>query len=129
MAAKYGSLDVAKLLLHPRVTADSAGKNGLTPLHVAAHSDNQEVALLLLEKGASPHATTKNGYTSLHITAKKNQMRKRHVVTKQSMNPHLASQEGHTDMATSLLDKGANVHQEWTHSLTCHSPGGQSECC
>ena len=34
-------------------------QNGLTPLHVAAHYDNQEVALLLLEKGASPHATAK----------------------------------------------------------------------
>lgn len=34
-------------------------QNGLTPLHVAAHYDNQEVALLLLEKEASPHATAK----------------------------------------------------------------------
>lgn len=34
-------------------------QNGLTPLHVAAHYDNQKVALLLLEKGASPHATAK----------------------------------------------------------------------
>lgn len=34
-------------------------QNGLTPLHVAAHYDNQKVALLLLEKGASPHAPAK----------------------------------------------------------------------
>lgn len=34
-------------------------QNGLTPLHVAAHYDNQKVAMLLLEKGASPHATAK----------------------------------------------------------------------
>lgn len=34
-------------------------QNGLTPLHVAAHYDNQDVALLLLDKGASPHATAK----------------------------------------------------------------------
>lgn len=32
---------------------------GLTPLHVAAHYDNQQVAMLLLDKGASPHATAK----------------------------------------------------------------------
>lgn len=32
---------------------------GLTPLHVAAHYDNQQVALMLLDKGASPHATAK----------------------------------------------------------------------
>lgn len=34
-------------------------QNGLTPLHVAAHYDNQAVALLLLDKGASPHAVAK----------------------------------------------------------------------
>lgn len=108
VAAKYGSLDVAKLLLQRKALPDDAGKvswryciyciiilflflllisvtytvysetlfhnrniiksynqilfllqNGLTPLHVAAHYDNQEVALLLLDKGASPHATAK----------------------------------------------------------------------
>lgn len=34
-------------------------QNGLTPLHVAAHYDNQKVALLLLDKGASPHTMAK----------------------------------------------------------------------
>lgn len=41
------------------LTPDPPFQNGLTPLHVAAHYDNQKVALLLLEKGASPHATAK----------------------------------------------------------------------
>lgn len=106
VAAKYGSLDVAKLLLQRGAPPDCAGKvssiilrnpqnphrfyliiqerltrsviyifngvllsalcviahplqNGLTPLHVAAHYDNQRVALLLLDKGASPHTTAK----------------------------------------------------------------------
>lgn len=49
-------------------------QNGVTPLHVASHYDNQNVALLLLENGASPHATAKNGHTPLHIAAKKNQV-------------------------------------------------------
>lgn len=34
-------------------------QSGLTPLHVAAHYDNQKVALLLLNQGASPHAAAK----------------------------------------------------------------------
>ncbi|OBS59005.1 hypothetical protein A6R68_09870, partial [Neotoma lepida] len=72
VAAKYGSLDVAKLLLQRRAAADSAGKNGLTPLHVAAHYDNQKVALLLLEKGASPHATAKHGAKPNATTANGN---------------------------------------------------------
>ena len=53
---------------------DAEGKNGVTPLHVAVHYDNQAVAMLLLERQGSPHATAKNGYTPLHISAKKNQI-------------------------------------------------------
>lgn len=49
-------------------------QNGVTPLHVASHYDNQAVALMLLDKQASPHATAKNGHTPLHIAAKKNQV-------------------------------------------------------
>uniref|UniRef100_A0A8C3NKC6 Uncharacterized protein n=1 Tax=Geospiza parvula TaxID=87175 RepID=A0A8C3NKC6_GEOPR len=129
VAAKYGSLEVAKLLLQRRACPDSAGKNGLTPLHVAAHYDNQKVALLLLEKGASPHATAKNGYTPLHIAAKKNQMQiattllnygaETNILTKQGVTPlHLASQEGHTDMVTLLLEKGSNIHVATKAGLT-----------
>ena len=66
------------------------GKNGVTPLHVAAHYDHQNVALLLLDKGASPHAAANNGYTPLHITSKKNQL----------------------DIATSLLEYGAKTDAE-----------------
>lgn len=74
LAAKYGHLNVARLLLQRDAPADAQGKNGVTPLHVAAHYDHQPVALLLLDKGASPHATAKNGHTPLHIAARKNQV-------------------------------------------------------
>uniref|UniRef100_A0A8K9WMI5 Ankyrin 2a, neuronal n=1 Tax=Oncorhynchus mykiss TaxID=8022 RepID=A0A8K9WMI5_ONCMY len=104
-------------------------QNGLTPLHVAAHYDNQQVALLLLDKGASPHATAKNGYTPLHIAAKKNQTSvassllqygaETNVLTKQGVTPlHLASQEGHSDMTSLLLDKGAHVNTPTKSGLT-----------
>ncbi|XP_052358206.1 LOW QUALITY PROTEIN: ankyrin-2-like, partial [Oncorhynchus keta] len=103
--------------------------NGLTPLHVAAHYDNQQVALLLLDKGASPHATAKNGYTPLHIAAKKNQTSvassllqygaETNVLTKQGVTPlHLASQEGHSDMTSLLLGKGAHVNTSTKSGLT-----------
>lgn len=64
---------MARLLLQRDAPANAQGKNGVTPLHVAAHYDHQPVALLLLDKGASPHATAKNGHTPLHIAARKNQ--------------------------------------------------------
>ncbi|MGH0124104.1 UNVERIFIED_CONTAM: hypothetical protein FKN15_018185 [Acipenser sinensis] len=95
--------------------------SGLTPLHVAAHYDNQKVALLLLDQGASPHAAAKNGYTPLHIAAKKNQMdiattlleygADTNAITRQGISPvHLAAQEGNVDMVSLLLARNANVN-------------------
>uniref|UniRef100_A0A671Z148 Ankyrin 3 n=1 Tax=Sparus aurata TaxID=8175 RepID=A0A671Z148_SPAAU len=121
VAAKYGKMEVASLLLQKRAAPDAAGKSGLTPLHVAAHYDNQRVALLLLDQGASPHAAAKNGYTPLHIAAKKNQMdigttlleygADTNAVTRQGIGPiHLAAQEGSVDLVSLLLAKNANVN-------------------
>ncbi|XP_013885254.1 ankyrin-3-like isoform X16 [Austrofundulus limnaeus] len=121
VAAKYGKMEVASLLLQRKAPPDAAGKSGLTPLHVAAHYDNQRVALLLLDQGASPHAAAKNGYTPLHIAAKKNQMdigttlleygADTNAVTRQGISPiHLAAQEGSVDLVSLLLAKNADVN-------------------
>ena len=59
IAAKYGHIKVARLLLQKDADPNVQGKNGLTPLHVATHYNNVNVALLLLESGASPHVTAK----------------------------------------------------------------------
>uniref|UniRef100_A0A286XZN2 Ankyrin 3 n=1 Tax=Cavia porcellus TaxID=10141 RepID=A0A286XZN2_CAVPO len=104
-------------------------QSGLTPLHVAAHYDNQKVALLLLDQGASPHAAAKNGYTPLHIAAKKNQMdiattlleygADANAVTRQGIaSVHLAAQEGHVDMVSLLLSRNANVNLSNKSGLT-----------
>src|SRR6218665_1206667 len=74
MAAKYGNINVARLLIDRKAPIDAQGKNNVTPLHCAAHYDHPNIALLLLEKRADPHAIAKNGYTPLHIAARKNQM-------------------------------------------------------
>ncbi|XP_031672372.1 LOW QUALITY PROTEIN: ankyrin-2, partial [Oncorhynchus kisutch] len=113
---------------------DDAGKNGLTPLHVAAHYDNQQVALRCLTKGRRPTPPpsplcSQNGYTPLHIAAKKNQTSvassllqygaETNVLTKQGVTPlHLASQEGHSDMTSLLLGKGAHVNTPTKSGLT-----------
>uniref|UniRef100_A0A673G452 Ankyrin-3-like n=1 Tax=Sinocyclocheilus rhinocerous TaxID=307959 RepID=A0A673G452_9TELE len=121
VAAKYGKIEVAKLLLQKRAPPDAAGKSGLTPLHVAAHYDNQKVALLLLDQGSSPHAAAKNGYTPLHIAAKKNQMEiattlleygaDTNATTRQGISPlHLAAQEGNVDMVTLLLARETAIN-------------------
>ena len=59
IAAKYGHIKVARLLLQKGADSNVQGKNGLTPLHVATHYNHVNVALLLLEHGASPHSTAK----------------------------------------------------------------------
>lgn len=86
VAAKYGKVDVAELLLARDAHPNAAGKvsaaplavggvadvgrgsvhlsvpspppqNGLTPLHVAVHHNNLEIVKLLLPKGSSPHSS------------------------------------------------------------------------
>ena len=98
LAAKYGNIKVARLLISKDAPVDAQGKNNVTPLHCAAHYDHVNVALLLLEKGASPHATAKNGYCPLHIAARKNQM----------------------DIATTLLEYGAKANAESKVLLVSH---------
>ena len=59
IAAKYGNIKVARLLLQKDANPDCQGKNGLTPLHVATHYNHVNVALLLLDNKASPHSIAK----------------------------------------------------------------------
>ena len=59
IAAKYGNVKVARLLLLKEAVTDAPGKNGLTPLHVATHYNHVNVAQLLLENRADWHASAK----------------------------------------------------------------------
>ena len=62
IAAKYGQLGVARLLLQRGAQPDMQGRNGLTALHVAAHYNKPNIVLLLLEEfRASPHCQAKVG--------------------------------------------------------------------
>uniref|UniRef100_A0A8C3FBV8 Ankyrin 1 n=1 Tax=Chrysemys picta bellii TaxID=8478 RepID=A0A8C3FBV8_CHRPI len=121
VAAKYGKVDVARVLLEHDAHPNAAGKvsNGLTPLHVAVHHNNLEIVRLLLPKGSSPHCSAWNGYTPLHIAAKQNQLEvassllqygaSANAESMQGVMPlHLAAQEGHADMAALLISKQAN---------------------
>lgn len=67
LAAKYGHLNVARLLLQRDAPADAQGKNGVTPLHVAAHYDHQPVALLLLDKGKQITTTFRSHELYLNV--------------------------------------------------------------
>uniref|UniRef100_A0A9J7XQ16 Ankyrin 1, erythrocytic b n=1 Tax=Cyprinus carpio carpio TaxID=630221 RepID=A0A9J7XQ16_CYPCA len=93
VACKYGKVDVAELLLERGANPNAAGKNGLTPLHVAVHHNNLDVVKLLVSKGGSPHITI---WDALHIAAKQNQL----------------------EVASSLLQYGANANSESLQGIT-----------
>ena len=50
---------MVRLLLSRNVDVNLVGKNGLTPLHMAAHYKHTHVALTLLDHNADPHAAAK----------------------------------------------------------------------
>ena len=59
MAAKFGKLKVARLLLDRGADANAEGKYKLTALHVATHYGNTDVAQLLLDSHATPQCAAK----------------------------------------------------------------------
>uniref|UniRef100_A0A673BRX7 Ankyrin-1 n=1 Tax=Sphaeramia orbicularis TaxID=375764 RepID=A0A673BRX7_9TELE len=105
VASKYGKVDVAELLLERGANPNAAGKNGLTPLHVAmgytplhvaCHYGNIKMVKFLLQQQANVNSKTRLGYTPLHQ----------------------AAQQGHTDIVTLLLKHGAQPNETTTNGTS-----------
>ena len=71
LAAFFGHLDAARLLLDAGADVDAVSQNSLanTPLHAATAGRHSDVALMLIERGANPHAVDSGGYSPLQIAA------------------------------------------------------------
>lgn len=72
LAAHFGQVETAKLLLGHRANPSARSHNNLDnePLHAACASlDNLDVATLLLDSGADVNAREHGGYTPLHQAA------------------------------------------------------------
>ncbi len=69
LAAFFGHLDAARLLLDAGADVHAVSQNTLTntPLHAATAGKHSPVALLLIERGANAHAVDSGGYTPLQI--------------------------------------------------------------
>lgn len=71
LAAYFGRLEVARLLLERGADPNAVATNGsrVTPLHSAVSARHRDLAGLLLAHGASANAVQKGGWTPLHAAA------------------------------------------------------------
>jgi ankyrin repeat protein len=69
LAAFFGHLDAARVLLDAGADVNAVSQNSLTntPLHSATAGKHGDVALLLIDHGADGHPADSGGYTPLQI--------------------------------------------------------------
>ncbi|XP_028976076.2 ankyrin-3 isoform X42 [Esox lucius] len=96
IAAHYGNINVATLLLNRGAAVDFKARNDITPLHVASKRGNGNMVKLLLERGAKIDARTKDGLTPLHCGAR----------------------SGHEQVVEMLLDRGAPILSKTKNGLS-----------
>nr|XP_020472182.1 ankyrin-3-like isoform X16 [Monopterus albus] len=96
IAAHYGNINVATLLLNRGAAVDFKARNDITPLHVASKRGNTNMVRLLLERGAKIDGRTKDGLTPLHCGAR----------------------SGHEQVVEMLLDRGAPILSKTKNGLS-----------
>ncbi|XP_032429959.1 ankyrin-3-like isoform X16 [Xiphophorus hellerii] len=96
IAAHYGNINVATLLLNRGAAVDFKARNDITPLHVASKRGNTNMVRLLLERGARIDARTKDGLTPLHCGAR----------------------SGHEQVVEMLLNRGAPIMSKTKNGLS-----------
>ena len=88
VAAEWGSVDAAKVIIAAGAKVDAVDSSGCTPLICASALGRTEVAELLLSNGADVNAPDKKGYTALHW----------------------ACEEGRPEAVKLLISKGADLN-------------------
>jgi len=91
-----GKLEVVQLLLGRHAKIDIRGKNGWTPIYVAAREKQVAIAKILIQAGANVNSETNQGETPLAQ----------------------ASSACNTEMVALLLEHGANVDSRNDHGIT-----------
>ena len=70
MTARYGRVNLCKILLDAGAAIDATDANGWTPLMEAIMQGHTEVAKLLLERGADPHIQSAMGDSAVTLAHK-----------------------------------------------------------
>ncbi|WCR54429.1 MAG: Phosphocholine transferase AnkX [Wolbachia endosymbiont of Ctenocephalides orientis wCori] len=125
MAAQYGRFGIVKLLTEKGADFKSPGKDGKTPLHLAANNDLYAVQYLI-SKGAEINVTTKDGTTPLYLAAQSGRLdiieyliNNGADVNNQSNNPlGLTDQYNGLYVINYIIDRNANFKRNWS---TLHS--------
>lgn len=96
LAAFFGALDAARLLIARGADADSRGEGWMTgtPLHSAAAASHQDIVGLLLEAGADPNARQSAGWTPLHSAAHNGDAGTVRLLLDHGADPAFTSDEG-----------------------------------
>ncbi|XP_064199728.1 ankyrin-2b isoform X24 [Anguilla rostrata] len=129
IAAHYGNVNVATLLLNRGAAVDFTARNGITPLHVASKRGNTNMVRLLLDRGAQIDAKTRDGLTPLHCAARSGHDPAVELLlergapmlarTKNGLSPlHMAAQGDHVECVKHLLQHKAPVDDVTLDYLT-----------
>ncbi|XP_051967996.1 ankyrin-3-like [Xyrauchen texanus] len=129
IAAHYGNINVATLLLNRGAAVDFKARNDITPLHVASKRGNSNMVRLLLERGARIDAKTKDGLTPLHCGARSGHEQVVEMLlargapilskTKNGLSPlHMATQGDHLNCVKLLLHHEVPVDDVTNDYLT-----------
>ncbi|XP_037391160.1 ankyrin-2b isoform X7 [Pygocentrus nattereri] len=129
IAAHYGNVNVATLLLNRGAAVDFTARNGITPLHVASKRGNTNMVRLLLDRGAQIDAKTRDGLTPLHCAARSGHDTAVELLlergapilarTKNGLSPlHMAAQGDHVECVKHLLQHKAPVDDVTLDYLT-----------
>ncbi|XP_075890000.1 ankyrin-2b isoform X4 [Nelusetta ayraudi] len=129
IAAHYGNVNVATLLLNRGAAVDFTARNGITPLHVASKRGNTNMVGLLLDRGSQIDAKTRDGLTPLHCAARSGHDASVELLlergapllarTKNGLSPlHMAAQGDHVECVKHLLQHKAPVDDVTLDYLT-----------
>ncbi|XP_039677685.1 ankyrin-2b isoform X13 [Perca fluviatilis] len=129
IAAHYGNVNVATLLLNRGAAVDFTARNGITPLHVASKRGNTNMVGLLLDRGSQIDAKTRDGLTPLHCAARSGHDTAVEILlergapllarTKNGLSPlHMAAQGDHVECVKHLLQHKAPVDDVTLDYLT-----------